>query len=576
MPILPERPSLEHLKKQAKALLKSAHAGEAEAHNRIGPFFGDPATIALQQAQLVIARDYGFSSWTALKRHVESGATAGGTLDELATRFLDLACLAYRQDTDPGPHRFREAASLLAEHPQIAEHSIHTAAVLGDADAIDRWLDRDPGLLEAKAGFYPWEPLMYAAYARVPERSSLPAAERLVAHGANPNAHTMWGGQYRFTALTGVFGEGEGGPENFPEHPQMDRFARMLLQAGASPNDSQAAYNTCFTPDNRCLELLLEHGLAADDQNNWYDEDGVTPHPAQTVHFHLILAIRFGNVERAKLLIDHGVDMERPDDTYDTMTAGMTAYRSAVIRGQPEIAAYLLAKGARRDDPSDVEMLGAALLAGNRAAVDALLAKDPDLAAQIPEAHQIEMVGKAAEAEHLDALRMMIELGFTLDPVEDRGPIHAAAFNGKVASLELLIAAGVDPSRRERSYFAAAIGHALHNKQESAIAYLDRQHMDIFSAAARGRVDLIEAELTHDPNAAHRNFRAVRPGPGGACSHDWATPLLFAVQNGQIATARILLDHGADPDAKAGERKTIRQLAAEMGDGGIMALMPLD
>ena len=53
---LPEHPSLEHLKKQAKDLL---HDGRASA---------------LAEAQRLVARDYGFASWAKLKAHVESFA----------------------------------------------------------------------------------------------------------------------------------------------------------------------------------------------------------------------------------------------------------------------------------------------------------------------------------------------------------------------------------------------------------------------------------------------------------------------------------------------------------------------
>ena len=59
---LPDRPNLEFLKKEAKALLDSMqHA--------------DPAA-QLADAQHALARDYGFASWPKLKAHVESVAAA--------------------------------------------------------------------------------------------------------------------------------------------------------------------------------------------------------------------------------------------------------------------------------------------------------------------------------------------------------------------------------------------------------------------------------------------------------------------------------------------------------------------
>jgi len=64
---LPAKPNLEHLKNQAKELLHQAQLGDAAATRKF--LSGSPK---LADAQHVIAREYGFTSWPALKRHVES------------------------------------------------------------------------------------------------------------------------------------------------------------------------------------------------------------------------------------------------------------------------------------------------------------------------------------------------------------------------------------------------------------------------------------------------------------------------------------------------------------------------
>ena len=573
MPPLPDYPSLEDLHAHARTLLQAAGARDAHALDRVGPFHGDPAAINLQQAQSVIAREHGFSGWEALKHHIQTGGSAHQTLDQLATRFLDLACLAYRTDVDATPARFDAASELLAAHPEIADHSIHVAAALGDGAGIDRWLAHDPGLLNARGGFYAWEPLMYAAYARVPGRSSLPAARRLIAHGADPDAHIMWGEQYRFTALTGVFGEGEGGPVNFPEHPDMETFARLLLRAGAHPNDAQACYNRCFTPDNRVFRILLQHGLSPDHPNNWLDTDLTTPHPSRTMHFHLILAIRWGFLDRADLLIDHGVDVNAPDDGYQTMTRGLGPYRSAMNRGQTRIAARLLAAGAVRDDPVGAERLQAACMSGDLARARSLLADDPGMMDRIAP-HRAEMLDEAARSQNLAALHTMAELGFPLTPKDRAGPLHTAAFHGRIEALRLLIAAGADPAQRDPVYASAPLGHALHAGQTAAIAFLDTQHMDIFAAAARGRADLIQAAARKTPDSINQPFGTVRPDTAGPGPMDWATPLWFAVQNRRADMVRLLLDLGADPNAPAGSAGTIRNLVQTLDDPGLTALIP--
>ncbi len=84
---LPANPSLEHLKSQAKQLLKAHKDGSPDALQRIRSFFpklSDATDVeiqntafGLQDAQLVIAREYGFASWTRLKeavRHQERDA----------------------------------------------------------------------------------------------------------------------------------------------------------------------------------------------------------------------------------------------------------------------------------------------------------------------------------------------------------------------------------------------------------------------------------------------------------------------------------------------------------------------
>lgn len=168
---LPESPSLENLKKQAKTLLRAARDRDPEALERIGPYFGDPAAINLQAAQLVLAREHGFASWTRLKRHIERGGDPGAETDEQrATRFLDFVCLTYGPVANAGPARFAEARDLLDAHPGIRDQSIHVAAAIGDVERIDRWLDQDATQINRAGGYHHWEPLMYAAYARLPGR----------------------------------------------------------------------------------------------------------------------------------------------------------------------------------------------------------------------------------------------------------------------------------------------------------------------------------------------------------------------------------------------------------------------
>jgi hypothetical protein len=68
--ILPDSPSLEHLRNQAKALLEAFRSGDANAVQRVRAI-SSAEPFKLAHAQFVIAREYGFQSWTRLKVQVE-------------------------------------------------------------------------------------------------------------------------------------------------------------------------------------------------------------------------------------------------------------------------------------------------------------------------------------------------------------------------------------------------------------------------------------------------------------------------------------------------------------------------
>lgn len=83
--ILPPRPNLEHLKSQAKLILRALEEGRAEALERYRVAAGKPLakSARLADAQLVVAREYGFPSWPKLKSHVEALARAEDPVESL-------------------------------------------------------------------------------------------------------------------------------------------------------------------------------------------------------------------------------------------------------------------------------------------------------------------------------------------------------------------------------------------------------------------------------------------------------------------------------------------------------------
>ena len=68
---LPARPNLEHLKNQARTLLRQGLASDASAIARFAAFGIITTTPKLADALHIIAREYGFDTWPALKLHID-------------------------------------------------------------------------------------------------------------------------------------------------------------------------------------------------------------------------------------------------------------------------------------------------------------------------------------------------------------------------------------------------------------------------------------------------------------------------------------------------------------------------
>ena len=159
---------------------------------------------------------------------------------------------------------------------------------------------------------------MYLAYSRVSigrSEDEVLSAATLLLDGADPNAGFLWCGMSTpFTALTGVFGEGEQGPRRQPRHPFAPALAALLLQRGAHPVDQQTLYNRMFRPDDAHLELLFAHGLADAGPSPWERLLGEAMETrAQMWQRQVSWAAEHGFTERLDLLARHGVDVSGVD-----------------------------------------------------------------------------------------------------------------------------------------------------------------------------------------------------------------------------------------------------------------------
>ena len=158
---LPPQPNLEYLKKQAKALLKACKQSNPEVIPRIKEHHprlsGSPdsdilsSAFSLQDAQLVIAREYGFESWpklsatvSQLKENLMSALPAFEDVPQLTDRETQILLRETKtQDVVLG----LKDASTPVKEKFLTNMSTRTRAL------FEKWIDalgdRDPKEIEA-------------------------------------------------------------------------------------------------------------------------------------------------------------------------------------------------------------------------------------------------------------------------------------------------------------------------------------------------------------------------------------------------------------------------------------------
>ncbi len=553
---LPENPSLENLKKQAKSLCKAWCSGSPEALARVRAAHPQYEGLSgeslrdvrprLTDCQLVLARESGFDSWPQLKAAVQAANR------ELPDEFVELACLCY--DDPHYDHRsfHARASAMLREKRWLSEANIWCAAAAGNTAAVRTFLEAQPELAN-RPGPHRWAPLICACYSRVqpadPAHSTIDAAKLLLDRGADPNAYTLKGNAddrlnqtpRRFTALTGLFGGGSTGLANQPPHPRWRELAELLLTRGADPADEQAL----SIHQDACLETLLRHGLKPDAMG----QDGIT-----LMGRALAQAARQGNASQVRMLLAHHA---RTGEKFQ----GKTPWEHAIRLGRLEVARLLEQAGAPVSTLDDAGQFISLCMAGDEPGARAMLERAPDLLARAPK----DMVHRAVWTKNAAAVQLVLDLGFDPNYQEDNPAITQTgvlAENEEI--LRILLAHGASLTLRDPWYDSTAIGWAdFFDRADLRDKLLSEPGICLFDALDYNRLDRIPEILARDPASLERPFaeclsRAPKP-------EDWQTPLVRMVARGNTGAVRALLDHGAAPHPRHPDGRSLAQIARDKG-----------
>jgi ankyrin repeat protein len=473
---LPDRPNLAQLRRQAKELRDAARADDPAAAERISRHLPVPprTPVALSIAQLVLAREYGFPSWPAMKAEVEARTM---TLEQRVAAFLHASIEG----------RTGAASRLLESDQRIAGHDISTAATMGDIEHVREVVERDPSRATAPDGRRGWPPLLYVCHSRWhqidPRRGEgmLAVARLLLDAGADPNTNN---GRIRGRGYRGAL-YGAAGLANNPA------LTSLLLERGADPDDGESMYHAAFHPDHACLRLLVEHGAAVNGTNAMAvligqgDVDGVRlllsagadpgrPQPAGMAPIGCLAdrtlnplpaAAASDSAAVVEALLDAGADPNAPGRD------GRSPVRLATRRGKSDVVAVLLQHGAV-DDATDIDRLLGACLLGDRPRAEALVNGQPGLFGQMDDDDRAALVDAAEYASGAaGAVTLMLDLGFPAGArrAEDGATaLHAAAYWGRVDVVGLLLERGADINQLDSQWQSTALAWATVGSGEQA------------------------------------------------------------------------------------------------------------
>ena len=459
---LPAAPSLEHLRKQAKDLVRARRDG--------------PEPLRLSEAQLIVAREYGFASWPRLKAYVDRVSAHPG----LTYAFVD--DVGYYEERAEGLRSVvasglpRGAEIVRQYHPALADASDEALRAISPADARL--------VLAREHGFESWE--RFRRHVRALPESGEPFRRAFRAieardRGALSDLLDRYPG---LVSARGTNGNDLLGLATSIACGRRDKaLVSELLARGADPsggNDRgwtplhQAGYGN----DLELARLLLEAGARTDLAAHG---EGGTPLAAALFWGHATTAdfLAEREVTPANLRIAAGLGRRDLIDGFVLPGGGLSE-----TAGQAR-AFYRPHTGFPPWQPADdaQEILDEALVWAAKSGRTDVLGRLVELGADVDaDPYRGTALTWAAVNGHVAAVGRLIELGADVNrkatfggPDHGRGvtAIHLAAQNGQMAAVQALIAAGADPAIADDIYGGPAAGWAAQGGHQSIVAYLE-------------------------------------------------------------------------------------------------------
>src|SRR3569833_536287 len=354
---------------------------------------------------------------------------------------------------------------LYERRAELPADDIFIAAALGNVTAVAALLAADPPLAQRAGGPQETQAITYAAHGRFYLFDHGYAGRQqqivklLLAHGADPNSSAAQDeGDGRLSALYGCCRQTGNAP-----------VAKLLLDAGANPDDGESLYHASELRDTSCLELILAAGIPAE-HREWclvraldaenraaialYLKYGTQPNA-----FHLHWAL-FSERSLAviQLLVEHGADINGPCKQHWLLgrIEGLTPLQVAERIGAGSIVEYLLARGAT-DNRTPVDYLIGACWREDETAVRALMPVK-----LLPRDHG--NVATAARSGRLKVVELMLDAGFNIEARSvdlDATALLYAATTGDAPMVELLLRRGAQVNVTHK-YGGQPLGSAVY------------------------------------------------------------------------------------------------------------------